>query len=442
MAHRHAIPQVSEYLSGGQADIIKLLLGGQAEANRSDRYLSWEKLRYHKAPEGLTLEEWWVGLKLNRLQGRRTIPATSTGGRQFSYVFNGLVQQALHRIDKQAGGTLYSDAQSPMSRAQGNFYLVSSLVEESIMSSVLEGASVTRAAAKSMIRAGRAPLDDHERMVLNNYHTMQQIKEWKDEPITPEKICALHRIMTQDTLPPEKAGALREAADNVRIENSISGEVVHIPPPADKLPERLQALCDFAMESDEENFTHPVLRAIIVHFWLAYDHPFVDGNGRTARALFYWMMLRHGFWLFEYVTISHQIYRNSKSYYTAFLDTEEDEGDLNYFITDQLQTILRAISTLYEYMARKESEQQKLLSGLHGSHRFNHRQKAVLISMLKNPDTAVTVAAHMREHGIVTQTARTDLAALVDAGLLTCTKQGKGFLYAPVPGLANKLRTL
>jgi hypothetical protein len=42
-------------------------------------------------------------------------------------------------------------------------------------------------------------------------------------------------------------------------------------------------------------FIHPVMRAITLHFWLAYDHPFCDGNGRTARALFYWSMLKQGY---------------------------------------------------------------------------------------------------------------------------------------------------
>ena len=54
-------------------------------------------------------------------------------------------------------------------------------------------------------------------------------------------------------------------------------------------------------------FIHPVMRAITLHFWLAYDHPFCDGNGRTARALFYWSMLKQGYWLFEFISISSVI---------------------------------------------------------------------------------------------------------------------------------------
>jgi Fic family protein len=63
--------------------------------------------------------------------------------------------------------------------------------------------------------------------------------------------------------------------------------VFHTPPPAAELPARLEAMCDFANSKTPDTFIHPVVRGIFLHFWLAYDHPFVDGNGRTARALFY-----------------------------------------------------------------------------------------------------------------------------------------------------------
>ena len=65
-------------------------------------------------------------------------------------------------------------------------------------------------------------------------------------------------------------------------------------------------------------FLHPVIRSILLHFWVAYDHPFVDGNGRNARALFYWSMLRHGFWLAEFFSISHEILKAPRKYYRAF----------------------------------------------------------------------------------------------------------------------------
>ena len=82
-------------------------------------------------------------------------------------------------------------------------------------------------------------------------------------------------------------------------------EILHEPPSADQLPKRVETMCAFANEQLKSGFIHPVIRSILLHFWLAYDHPFVDGNGRTARALFYWSMLRHKYWLFEVMTYLH-----------------------------------------------------------------------------------------------------------------------------------------
>ena len=109
-------------------------------------------------------------------------------------------------------------------------------------------------------------------------------------------------------------------------------EIFHDPPPAEQLDERMAAMCDFANGKIPNHFIHPVVRAIILHFWLAYDHPFVDGNGRTARALFYWLMLRNNYWLFEFISISQIIRKAPIKYGRAFLYTETDDNDLTYFI--------------------------------------------------------------------------------------------------------------
>lgn len=309
------------------------------------------------------------------------------------------------------------------------------------MSSLLEGAAVTRREAKSLLRSNRKPANEHELMIINNYRTMQKILEWRDEPMSVQRILELHRIVTQGTLEPERCGVLRRQSDNVRIENSATGEVVHVPPPADTLPQQMQALCDFANGAGEQ-YTHPVLRAIILHFWMAYDHPFTDGNGRTARALFYWAMLHAGFWLFEYISISHEILSRPKSYYKAFRDAEEDENDLNYFISDQLHTVVRAIDQLHAYVAAKAREQNDLLGGLRLNPNFNSRQKALIASIMRHPGAATSVTAHCREHGTVRQTARTDLNMLVDLGLLATKKVGKEFIYCPAENFGQRLQEI
>jgi Fic family protein len=144
-------------------------------------------------------------------------------------------------------------------------------------------------------------------MILNNFLTMQRIRELRKQPLTPQLVLDLHRLVTEGTLDdPADAGRLRPAGKEVVVDD-LYGTVLHVPPPAEELPQRLEALCLFANGKTPQVFIHPVLRAITLHFWLAYDHPFCDGNGRTARALFYWAMLHQGYWLFEFISISSVI---------------------------------------------------------------------------------------------------------------------------------------
>lgn len=96
---------------------------------------------------------------------------------------------------------------------------------------------------------------------------------------------------------------------------------------------------------------HPVIIAIVLHSWLAYDHPFVDGNGRTARAPFYWSMLSQGFWLVEFLSISSILRKAPATSSRSFLHAETDENDLTYFILYHLKVIRRAIDELRAYMA-------------------------------------------------------------------------------------------
>jgi Fic family protein len=93
---------------------------------------------------------------------------------------------------------------------------------------------------------------------------------------------------------------------------------------------------------------HPVVRAILIHFMLGYDHPFYDGNGRTARALFYWSLARSGYWLMEYVSISRLLRQAPAQYARAYRHTETDDNDTTYFIVHQLEVIQQAIAALHE----------------------------------------------------------------------------------------------
>lgn len=321
-------------------------------------------------------------------------------------------------------------------------YIVNTLIEESITSSQLEGAVTTRQVAAEMLRTGRRPRDTHERMVLNNYLTMRRIRDLRDQDLTPELVFELHRRVTDGTMDnPDASGRFRRADENVRVEDQ-EGTVFHEPPDASELPVRLEAMCAFANGTTPDYFVHPVIRAILLHFWLAYDHPFVDGNGRTARALFYWCMLRRDYPLFEFISISQILLRAPAQYAEAFLHTETDENDLTYFLLHQAGVVKKAVAALQDYLAQKHSELSQASDALRGAAGLNHRQQALLLHALREPATRYVITGHQRSHNVSHQTAANDFHDLVARGLLVMLPGGRPRIFIVPSDLGDKLAKL
>ncbi len=397
------------------------------------RYLHWDEIRHRAPPAGLTHEAWWTGLKIARQGMRKPLPFYDKNKQPMQFATPDPVLRMLHHIDQRASGSV--GMETPIvSGEDRNRYLVNSLIEEAITSSQLEGAATTRKEAQTMLRSGRRPRDRSERMILNNYRAMEAIRELREQALTPELVAELHRVVSAGTLDdPGAAGRLRKPRERIRVV-AADRTVLHTPPPPASLPRRLQRLCEFANEqADGGVFVHPVIRAILLHFMLGYDHPFVDGNGRTARALFYWSMARSGYWLMEYVSISRLLRRAQAKYNRAYLHTETDDNDTTYFIIHQLSVIERAIEALHGYLARKGAEQrsaeQLLRSAPRLSSRLNHRQVAVLSHALKHSGYGYTVQSHQHSHRITSQTARTDLQRLAELNLLEQVKRGRAFMF-------------
>jgi Fic family protein len=404
-------------------------------------YLHWDKLRRYTPPQGLSHREWWLAQKLSRMDALKPIPLLDKGRQPFQFAVPEVVLQELHQIDLGAGGLVSTpDAiTNPQTRDR---YLVRSLMEEAITSSQLEGAITTREVAKEMIRSGRKPRDTSEQMILNNYATMRRIRELKTSALSPELVFQIHRLVTEKTLDdPTAAGRFRRA-DEKRVVSDDYGQVYHDPPHADELADRMAAMCDFANGKTPDSFVHPAIRAIILHFWLAYDHPFVDGNGRTARALFYWAMLHSGYWLFEFVSISAILRKAPAKYGRSFLYTETDDNDLTYFIIAQTQVIRRAIRELHAYIERKTAELKDVESHMRALDLFNHRQVEIIRNALKHPGQRYTFESHKRSHGVVYQTARTDLLDLSERGVLEKRKKGKQIVFIAPADLSERLLKL
>jgi Fic family protein len=419
---------------------LELVLAHLPSAATGGRYLPWDQLRNRPAPDGLTHEEWWYAVKLARSGMQRWLPLLDKAGRPFRYVLPDEVLMGIEAVNRDASGSVGFDEQvtSPATR---DSYLVNSLIEEAITSSQLEGASTTRHVAKEMIRSGRPPRDRGERMIFNNYRAMQRIRDLGDRPLTPDLVLEIHRIVTEGTLDdPSASGRLQVPGERRVAIYDTEGQLVHEPPPAAELAARLRRLCDFANGDGDGGYVPSVVRAIATHFMLAYDHPFEDGNGRTARALFYWSMLRQGYWLTEFVSISRILRAAPAQYGRSFLHTEQDDNDLTYFIVYQLGVLQRAIRDLHLYLDRKRREladMRRSLAAMPGE--LNHRQVAFLQHAVRSPGAIYTVVWYSTTHNVARETARQDLMDLEARGLLDRRRLGRRHVWHPVDDLPTRL---
>ncbi len=429
---------------------------GDAESGAVARLLAdyrpWRKTRYAAAELGLDPETAWLLTKRARFPMFRRVSLPRAEGGRFGLTHTPQMAESLLLIDRSTGvvGTprvrqnltlhkrllaLAKDGQLTAPRR------VRTDMEEAAESAIIEGASGTRQEAIELLRSGRRPKSISERMVINNYMTMQRIKELVDTPLSPALILELQELITEGTLDdPAEAGRFRRAEQPVRIVDTRDETVIFEPPHAALVVDYVTRLCKFAnTDHAGADFLHPVIKAAILHFMIGYIHPFADGNGRTARAMFYWFALRHGYTLFEYLSISEVIRKGYARYPQAYVDVETDDGDLTYFVLYKLDIISQALDRLAEKLAldaEKIKLSERLLALAEG---LNLRQRLLLEHSLRHPLTQYTVKTHANSNGIVLTTARADLEQLVILKLLATAKRGKEVIYMATPKLTQRL---
>jgi len=199
-----------------------------------EKYLHWDKLKYHKGPDGLSAEEWWLRIKMHRNSLFEAVPLKDKNGKEFKFFEPKSISEQLHYIAMNTGGMI-SGGESVVNEQTRDQYYIKSLLHEAITSSQLEGAVTTTDVAKEMIRTRRRPRDKSERMILNNYHTMHRITEMVKNKLTPELVFDIHRAITIDTLEqPDAAGRFRRADEEIKITGDYDRIVYHDPPHASR----------------------------------------------------------------------------------------------------------------------------------------------------------------------------------------------------------------
>ena len=374
-------------------------------------YEYWDKVKYKKLPEGYTPQMLWTNVKASRL--RNMILVWEKYG--ISLCVTSQMQRLCHEFDMKFGS--FWEVEGDTQSAEKKYYLSSSLMEEAIYSSKMEGASTTRIVAKDMLRKKKSPQNKSQQMIANNYNTIQYIVEHKDEPLTEETLLHIHRLMTEKTMDnPEDTGRFR-TNDKVVVADMVEGDIIYTPPSFQEIPEFVESFCDFFNNDNPRTFIHPIIRGIIVHFMLAFMHPFADGNGRTARALFYWYMLKEKYWLTEYMSISRVIAKSKPSYEKSFRYVENDGNDIGYFVAYNLRALDISFQQLTDYIQRKQREKKAATSFMIAGN-INYRQAMILQRLKEEPNTIMTVKDVQEQFSVSSMTARKDLSDLVQQGYL------------------------
>lgn len=384
----------------------------------------WDTVKYKRCPDGCTPQQLWTYVKAARVKSMMSV----WGKYGITLTLTNQMQRMCHEIDMNWGRSWGTD--SIIGDENKEQYLVGSLMEEAIYSSQMEGAATTRKVAKEMLRKKMTPKDKSQQMIANNYQTIQFIVSHKDALLTPELLLQIHQLMTEHTMQdPQEAGCFRSNNDVV-VENGITHETVHIPPTYEEIPNFVEDLCRFFNEQDAPQFIHPIIRGIIIHFMVAYVHPFADGNGRTARALFYWYMLKQGYWLTEYLSISRVIAKSKKSYEKAFLYTEADGMEMGYFVAYNMRVLQQSFKQLQDYIKRKQEEKRAANSFLRIGN-INTRQAQIIKMFADDSNLVVTIADLQAQFLVSPTTAKADVVGLINMGLLaeiSFNKVKKGYI--------------
>ncbi|MGY4490278.1 Fic family protein [Pseudomonas sp. TE3610] len=399
------------------------------------RYLHFDDLR-HRWPANLVPILCWSMVKSARISAQLPVMPLDQPARWSSWCSTPMIQSAVTLVDRQASAAALEYMTSNLGEKEHFRYLLNDLIEdEAISSSQLEGAATTTLVAKDLLKRQRVPRTPDERMILGNYRMMRFAWEQRHVPLSVGLIEQMHEVGVSGIDDDKYAPGHLRNHDQVVVQDG-DGNVVHTPPPAQGLEQRLQRLADWinAAPADLEapDYLHPLIRAIALHFAVGFEHPFRDGNGRVARALFYWFMFKNDYSAFRYIAISVLLKNAPVKYGRSYLCTETDDLDLTYFIDYQCAVIKRAVSGFAEVYARSLADAQSFEQWLRGSEVFRHlseHQRAILqvARVGKGSEfTAVTVKENL---GCSYNTASAALNGLVDLDLFIKTKRGREWIF-------------
>jgi len=379
----------------------------------SPRYLNKTDILY-RLKKGFNIDEVWKEVQEFRKESGIRLPLQDQQGEDLFVVLTEELKELIVGIDDIANKNLFENARLEIKEE----IMQKALLDEAYESSVIEGAHTTKKQTKKMIEENLEPKDKSEKMVLNNYYALKYVMENKNEPITEKTILDVYRIVTKETLDEEDKSE-KYRIDQNEVLNQLN-EVIYTPPIAENVQPMMDDLIRFLYHEDEN--IHPILKALIFHYYFVYIHPFHDGNGRTARAITYMYLLQNDYTFFKYFSISSMIVDSRGSYYKSIKDSEDSESDATYFILVYSKIIMESIKKVTGDFLRQYQKDIVLDQIKTRGLSLNKRQEKAINFMLKY-SKSIDINTYINKINNVSQeTGRKDLNDLVEYNLIEKAK--------------------
>ena len=212
------------------------------------------------------------------------------------------------------------DMAKPLMRPQSQPYGTKAAEDEISASASIEGIDFSRDSIRRIL-SGYAPRDDVENRILGQKKGIEFISD-TSHCITEENIHELFMLMVGNYLSEDDRllpGRMYRH-DSVHV---VGMKIEHTGIDHRLLPDRMGELAEFIQQEDGLD---DMVKAAIIHFYIAYMHPYFDGNGRMARMIHLWYLVQRGFSSALFVPFSSSILKTRSAYYTAYTLVEENAG--------------------------------------------------------------------------------------------------------------------
>ncbi|MBN1141215.1 MAG: Fic family protein [Deltaproteobacteria bacterium] len=297
------------------------------------RYWHWDKLKDLQPPKDWSVEEWWAGMKWARNRQAKNLPFVGKNGEAFNLVTPACVLTQLNWLEQNLRQR-YPISEAGLGGGSGAAQV---RMVEAASSCALDSVAEMRVPRLSFLQEGREPQNADEWMISSNHQALELILGRSAAELTPDLMLELQRLLVSHPFADSsKVGRFRMEEDGI-------GELWHDPPKVTGLEERLFRICSFANDPVAMGILiHPIVASVILHLMILYDQPFAAANGRLARALFLWSMLKNGYEHAELLSLSSVLIAARGHYERSFRYVVSDGNDATYFVIHQLDALIKA----------------------------------------------------------------------------------------------------